>query len=298
MISIGSVINGGFRLFREQPLAVLVWGVIYGALTVASTMWLPAMTRTQMAAQAQGDSPLAFLQWMIPFYLAMIIISLITVAAAFRAVMRPEASAVAFLRLGGDELRLLGLAVVWFAINFVLYVAMVLVLTLIVASVAIGSGGSSPGAIALFGVAIVLPFLCLMIFVHIRLSPAIPLTLLRRKIIIGDAWRLTKGHFWVLFTGYLVVVLMLVLAYVLVAAVTMGGYFSALASGGFSPQSIDAANQYRFEQMSTITPFTILGWLLSAAYGAVSYAMWAGSVGTATQELLGFIATDYAATFE
>jgi hypothetical protein len=30
----------------------------------------------------------------------------------------------------------------------------------------------------------------------------------------------------------------------------------------------------------------------------VSYALWAGSVGTATQELLGTNATDYATTFE
>jgi len=296
MVSVGSIIGGGFRLFREQPLAVLVWGVIYGALTVASMMWLPAMMRMQLAA-AGGGSPGALLQWMIPFYLAMIVVALVMTVAAFRAVMRPEASAAAFLRFGGDELRLLVLAIVWLVINLVLYF-MAILLGVTVAGIMAGSNGSSAGIALLFGVVIALPVLCLMIFVHIRLSPAIPLTLLRRKIIIGDAWRLTRGHFWVLFTGYLIVVLMLVLAYLLVAAVTMGGYFTMLTSGGFTPQSIDAANQYRLAQMSAVTPFTILGWLLSAAYGAVSYAMWAGSVSTATQELLGLTATDYAATFE
>jgi hypothetical protein len=297
MVSIGSVINGGFRLFREQPLAVLAWGILYGVLTAASTVWLPTIMRAQMGEQLAGGSPASFLMWMIPFYLAMILIGLVMTAAAFRAVMLPEARAAAFLRFGGDELRLFVVALVWVAINLVLYVVMVLLLAMIVASVIAGSGGSSVGLAGVLGAVIALPILALMIFIHIRLSPAIPLTLLRRKIIIGDAWRLTKGHFWVLFTGYLVVVLMLALAYALVVAVTMGSYFATLAGGGFSPQSVELANQYRFEQMATITPWTVFGWVLSALYGAVAYALWAGSVGTATQDLLGLNTTDYATTF-
>lgn len=297
MVSIGSVIGGGFRLFREQPVAVLVWGVVNGLLAAANTMLVPAMMRSQLADGAVGGSPLAFLQWMIPLYLAMIVVGLVTTAAAFRAVMRPEARTAAFLRFSGDEARLLVLAIVWFAINLVLYFVMAMLLAIVVAGIIVGSNGSSPGMAAVLGLVIAAPIIAVMIFVHVRLSPAIPLTIMRRKIIIGDAWRLTKGHFWVLFTGYLTIVLMIVAVYLLIGAATMGSYWTALASGGFTPQAIDAANQYRMAQAATINPLTILEWLLSAVSGAVTYALWAGSVGTATQELLGPTETDYAATF-
>jgi hypothetical protein len=298
VVSIGSIINGGFRLFREQPITVLVWGVINGLMAAGSSMLTAETMRAQLAGQAVGRSPEAFLLWMLPLYLAMMVVGLVITAAAFRAVMRPDARAAAFLRFGGDELRLLVLAIVWFVINFVLYFVMAMLLAVIVAGFMVGSSGSSPGMAMLLGLVIALPILGMMVFIHIRLSPAIPLTVLRRKIVIGDAWRLTKGHFWVLFTGYLLVVLMLAAAYLLVAAVTMGSYWTTMASGGFTPQAIDAANRYRMTQLAAFDPLTILGWLLSAISGAVSYALWAGSVGTATQELLGTNATDYAATFE
>jgi hypothetical protein len=273
-------------------------GVINGLMAAGSSMLTAETMRAQLAGQAVGGSPEAFLLWMLPLYLAMIVVGLVITAAAFRAVMRPDARAAAFLRFGGDELRILVLAIVWFVINFVLYFVMAMLLAVIVAGIMVGSSGSSPGMAMLLGLVIALPILGMMVFIHIRLSPAIPLTVLRRKIVIGDAWRLTKGHFWVLFTGYLLVVLMLAAAYLLVAAVTMGSYWTTMASGGFTPQAIDAANRYRMTQLAAFDPLTILGWLLSAISGAVSYALWAGSVGTATQELLGTNATDYAATFE
>ena len=297
MVSVGTVINGGFRLFREQPVAVSVWGVINGVLTAITSVTMSGTLSAQLAESTRGGSPVAMLQWMVPFYLAMMLVSLVMTAAAFRAVMRPDERTAAFLRLGADEARLLVLAIVWAVINLVLYFVMAMLLAVVVAGVIMGSGGGSPGMAAVLGLVIALPILGVMTFVHVRLTPAIPLTILRRKIIIGGAWRLTKGHFWTLFAGYLVVVLMLAVAYLFVAMVTMGSYWTALASGGFTAQSIEAANQYRMTQLTTIGPLTILGWIVSAIFGAVSYALWAGSVGTATQELLG-TATDYASTFE
>ena len=183
-------------------------------------------------------------------------------------------------------------------LNLILYIAMIALIAVAAGAVIASGSGSSPGPIVLLSILVVLPILALMIFVHIRLSPAIPLTIMRRQIVIGQAWRLTKGHFWALFTGYLVIVLLLAAGYMLVASVTMGSYWAAMANGGFNPRSIDAANQYRMSQMTTIGPLTIVGRLLSAAFGSVSYALWAGSVSTATLELLGVEDRDYAATFE
>lgn len=298
MVSVGSIITGGFRLFREQPVAVAVWGVIYAALTAGSSLFLVSAMQSQLALGQMGpSSPYALLQWMVPMYAIMILVGLVMSAAAFRAVMRPEASGAAFLRLGGDEARLFGLAVVWVLMNVVLYFVLVLLVAVVAGGMVAGGGGHAVGAAVGIGLLIALPVLALMVFLHIRLSPAIPLTILRRKIVIGEAWRLTKGSFWSLFAGYLVIVLVLIAAYLLVVTVAMGSYWTSLASGGFGPASLQAAQQARLAQMSSISAMTVIGWILSGLFGAVSYALWAGSVGTATRELLGDGATDYAETF-
>lgn len=298
MVSVGSIITGGFRLFREQPVAVVVWGLIYGVLTAGSSLFMASAMQGQLAAvQAGTGSPYAMLSWMIPGYIVMILVGLVMSAAAFRAVIRPEAKSAAFLRLGGDELRLFGLAIIWFVMNAILYFVLVMLLAVVAGGVIAAGDGRGVGAAFAIGFAIALPILALMIFIHIRLSPAIPLTILRRKIVIGEAWRLTKGNFWTLFAGYFVIVLLLIAGYLLVITVAMGPYFTSFAAGGFDPRGIQAAQQARLAQMTSINAMTVVGWVLTAVFGAISYALWAGSVGTATRELLGRDVTDYAETF-
>jgi hypothetical protein len=294
MVSVGSIIGGGFRLFREQRAALLIWSVFYIVFNVATSMLVLNVTKGALA----GGSPGGFVSVLVIFYIGWFISSLIMTAAAFRAVVRPEAKAAGFLRLGGDELRLFALGLLWVVGNMILYFVLVLA-TVAIMSVLITALGNSNPAIFVLLLVILLPIYGLMIFFHIRLSPAIPLTILRRRIVIGEAWSATKGHFWKLFAGYLVIFAIITAVYLIFFTAASWGYVSALVQGGMSPRSFEAANQYQMrQQMNGISVWMVMTWIGGGLLGVFAYALWAGSVGTAALELMGRDGDDYAATFE
>jgi hypothetical protein len=121
------------------------------------------------------------------------------------------------------------------------------------------------------------------------------LTVIRRKIIIGDAWRLTRGHFWSMFLGYLVLGLMLFVVYIAVAAITMGPYFAQLAGSGFNPQAMMAAAQH---QMAGFGLMAILGMIGGAVLAGLAIAFWSGGIAAATTALLDEVDPGIGAVFE
>lgn len=289
MVSVGAVILGAFRLFREQRIAVLIWTMVAIAISAIFTLWyLPGWRDRYLAGSATSASMLG---WIIPFYIFGLVAMLFQTSAAFRAVMRPDEGAAGFLRLGMDELRLLGLGLLWLILNLVFYL-----LLAVAAGAAIGAmfgvmGRPEPAVYLLLPV-VLLPIYGSMIYLHVRLSPAIALTLLRRQIVIGEAWRLTRGQFWRLLAAYLAVCVMQLAGYALVWSVSMGPYLGELARGGSFATVAIARAQMGFGPLMAISV------LLGAAFNVCVYATWAGTVGTATLELLGKHGTDYAATFE
>lgn len=284
MVSIGSVIAGGFRAFRDAPVALLVWGLSYGALIAGGSIWSLIVMRDHMA----GLQPGTMLLLLLPYYVATLLVWLLLTAAAFRSVMRPQARAFAFLRIGGDEARLFVVGIVWFAINFAFYILLVLVVVAVAGTLSTGPD-TYFGAMIAAGI-ITLPVLALMAYIHIRLSPAIPLTILRRQIVIGEAWRLTKGHVLPLFAAYLAIMVILVAAYLVVVIVATAPYWGSRGFAGMAG-AMSQAN------LTEISPLMVASWFMSAAFGAAVYALWSGSVGTATLELLGDETADYATTF-
>jgi len=301
MVTVGSIVNGGFRLLRERPLSVLIWGAIYMALTVASSLVLmqPIMA-AQAGAAVPGAMPSpAMFALLIPFYLGIILLSVVLYAAALRAALRPEEGGFASIRLGLDELRLVGLILLLIMISLATLIvgmiaATIAALIFAVIAQAAGSGAASVGIIlavvAVYGFAI---------FVQIRLSPAVPLTILRRKIVIGEAWKLSRGRFWVLFGGYFVLGLIMLLAYLAVAAFTMGPYMAELAQHGFTPEALQAAGEHQVQrQLGGIGIMTVIGWIAGGLVGGLGFAVWGGALAAVADGLLGTTDIDYAATFE
>ncbi|HEY0053453.1 MAG TPA: hypothetical protein VGB49_08580, partial [Caulobacteraceae bacterium] len=106
----------GFRLTRERPGAILAWSGFYLLalmliFAVAALIVGPTVVAS-MGNPPQGD-PEALAAWFAPLAGAlavlvpgMIIISAMLAAVVYRAVLRPQDSRMAYLRLGGDELRL------------------------------------------------------------------------------------------------------------------------------------------------------------------------------------------------
>ena len=237
MPTIGSILGEAFGLVRTRFAAVAAWAGLY----FVATFGMGLMMRPLMAAQAQDfarlqaggpPAPFAAFGTLGPAFLLvellLLAVMLALYAAAFRAILFPARGRAFYLRLGMDELRLLGLMIVLGIAGVVLWIVAALAFAALAAGLAmllgVNSGGGS-GAFAGVILLVVLLFFPLaggFIFLWTRISLAGPLTLLRRRIVIGEAWRLSRGHFWTLFGVYLLLGIALLVAFMVVAAIFGG----------------------------------------------------------------------------
>jgi len=289
MTSISSILNGAFGLVRDRPVTVLVWCGIYLAVTVGSALfWLPIQAQMMTMgtnSRALDDLPALFVGFGL-FGLAALLVQMILLTAAYRAVLRPGDGRFAFLRFGMDELRETLLAIVMIVAFYALIVAGALVIG--VGAAFLGRGGTAGIVLAvLLGLILTIAFLCLVIWLAVRLCLAFPLTLLRRRFVIGEAWRLSKGRFWTLFGAFIAIFFLYFICSVVVSSVTAASYMSALANGGlFAPGKDPAVQQAAFiRQFTTITPVMVIGWIFGGLLGGAFMALNGGATATAVRDL-------------
>ena len=156
-----------------------------------------------------------------------------------------------------------------------------------IASGGLGGGGSGAVFTILAMILVGVALLVFAVWLYVRLSLAYPLTLLRGKIIIGESWRLTKGHTLPLFGAYLVIFLVVIAISAIVAAVTSAAYFTELMRIFDDPEGAIVAADNQLRRMSEINATTVLGWVLNAIGGGVTTALLAGSAATAARALTG-----------
>jgi hypothetical protein len=278
----GSVIEGAFGLVRERFAAVAVWSLIYLAVTIAS--WFAMRPFFSPDAMTGAVSPGAMVGWMLLIQLAALIVFVVLITAAQRAVLHPAEEGLAYVRLGMDEVRMTLLTL------FLLVVAYIGLILLGILGVVVTAGvAAALGATAMIpiGILLFLVLFGLFVWLQVRLSLAYPLTLLRRRIIIGESWRLTRGHFWSLFAAYLVVFIAILAMTVLVGMATMGSYFGALLSSGGDPGAVQAAMEAQLEAYRSVDLQVALGWLLGAVSGGLTVALSGGAAATAARQLVG-----------
>jgi len=291
MLSVGTIVGGAFRLVSERPAAVLAWTAIYFLGTVAMALAMRPFARAQAMMMNGGDpqAALAGLQAMFGgamlLQLAFFLIYMILFAAALRAVLRPQEGGFAFIRLGGDELRLIGLTIFMVFCFYFGFVVVAIVLTLVVVVFAAAGG---PGAAMIAGLLEMFVLLGLFVWLWVRLSLALPLTFLRQTFVLAESWRLTRGRFWTLFGGYFIVFVVVAVLGTAAAAVTAGPYLQEIARGGFRLQALQAAAQAQLaRQMAGIDAMMVAGWVLSALVGGLSLALYGGATATAARRLAG-----------
>ncbi len=289
MLSVSTIVSGGFRLVRERPLAVAVWAIVYLAATVAMTLAMRPVTEMQVAAmggdpQAELAGFMSMMGRMLLIQLIFMVIFLILFTASQRAVLRPEQDGFAFIRLGMDELRIVGLALLLTILFYLGMVVLALVVGLTIGAVAVAMGPEALPALVIVQMLVIFAFL---IWCQVRLSLVFPLTLLRRKIVIGESWRLTSGRFWTLFGGYLVIALILLATGLAISAITSGSYLAELMRNGITLESLQAASQNQMvRQLDGIDAMTVIGWVLGALFGTLTVALFGGAIATAVGELV------------
>lgn len=290
MTSIGSILSGAFGQLRHRPLIVMIWGIAYMAALFAISYAMMPMYQAQMQGMAVGGSDpqqaaaemyaMVGRGFLLQFVVLLIVMLLFN--ASMRAVLRPEDEGFAYLKVGMDELHVFILGVIGVGLFFVFYIAMVIVMAL---AFTLSFAVAGPvGGIALGGLGL-LAVLAVLIWFQVRYSLAFPLTLLRRKLVIAEAWQLSRGHFWTLFGAYLLIGVIIMAATIAVAFLTMGPYLAALA-GGIDPQSLQSAAEAQMAQQAAgFTTMTIVGLVLNGIIGGIWIALSGGAVATAARDL-------------
>ena len=283
-MTIGSLLEGGFRLIRERPGAMLIWTVIHLVVMIGSSFWMASLVQGLFEALSNGESvETAQLSFALQTLLAGFVVSIVSTivyAAVQRAIIHPDEGGPAWLKLGMDELRfflLILLFSVIFGVGF-------LIATFFLALFFAGAGAGGQQAMQL--VIMALAFVACSYFAT-KLSLSFPLTLKEKRFAIGEGWALSNGRFWTLYAAYFIVFLILLAVGIVSSLVTDPDYMSAVLQHGFASPEADAASLLQFQRLAagTVDAPIIIGWVLSALQGAIGAALLGGAAATAVQQL-------------
>ncbi len=285
MVSVGRILEGAFGLVRERFMAVAIWAGIYlvGNLVILFSM----QPIIGAAANPATADPGAMVAAMAPIYLLnliLVLVGLVLYTAAMRAVLRPEAGGLAFLRVGMDELRMLLLLILFLFVGVVLSVGFMFVLTMVGAGVAMSS--QSPLATGLIAFFASLALFALFLFLIIRFSLAFPLTLHRRQLVLGEAWVLSRGRFWTLFGAALVVTVIGIVMTIVLSSFALGSYFADIMAAAGDPAATARAAEAQMENVGQIGPMMILQSIGGAIVAGLWVALSGGSIASAAKLML------------
>jgi hypothetical protein len=240
----------GFRMVREHPKTVAIWGVLLMVLSGLSTILLIAVGGPQLQAFGEMDPSsaadlkemAAVMAPMAPIILLSgalnLVISAVMITGVTRMILRPWDSATAYLRLSVEELRQ-GVALFLYSLLILaIYFGAVFVGAVVIGTVGAASGGQ--GVLVGLAVLIVVPAIFgITLYAVVRFSFAGVLTFAEGRVTIMDSLPLTKHRFWPLFGAYLLafVLFLVVYAAILVLGTATAAIFGGLTGAGAVFQS-------------------------------------------------------------
>lgn len=271
----------GFRVVRRKPMLLVWWALAYivffGVIFALVGPGMISMVAAAERLEAAGPTadPAQVTAAMAPFFGMFLVlvplgmlIKAVFQAAVVRAVVTPAQSRFGYLRIGMDELRVVGVVLVLGLLLGVAYFAMALVVG-VVAGISAAAGG---GALyILVGVAVIAA-ICALIWAAVRLSLAVPITVAEKRFALFDSFALTKGRFWSLLGMIIIVGVMCMLIALLSSAVMLpftfmtGGMERLVQMEGQDLQAILAA------AAPAVIAWVIVNSVTSALMLAVIYA--------------------------
>lgn len=241
----------GFRLVRRNPMAMVAWALLYAVLSLTalfamSTAIDPLIAWSEMAEAMEAGSPtpeevgqlfqafgavLLRVVWLAPLGL---LVSAMLYAAVARGVLEPGARSFGYLRLGMDEWRVLVVSLV-LSILMGLLCFVVMVLIGLIAGVSAASGANWGWLVGLLAG---LAGLALIVWLAVRLSLAVPITVAEKRMAFFDSFAMTRGRFWPLFGMAIIALVMTLIIGLLASIVTMPlAMMSGLESWNFGAHS-------------------------------------------------------------
>jgi hypothetical protein len=264
----------GFRLTRERPGVVGAWALLYGLASLATGVVMiltigPKFALLQAAARS-GTPPdtaaaLQQVQALAPFFLAVLPLVLlfwsVLTCAVYRTILRPQERGFGRIRLGADEVRMMGLTVVlWLLMMPTLFFW---IMFAGIGGILAGAGGPLAG---LLQILVQLAAFGLIAWVWIHLSLAGPLTFVSGEIHIFRSWALTRGHFWRLAAAYALALVLAAVVELLAQVIfraTAAVYVTAVG------RSIGDISKVFEPDVTSLAAFFTPAQILSETFGAV-----------------------------
>ena len=278
----------GFRLVRRKPIALVAWALLYAVLSLTSLFAMSntvdAMVEWSERAEAlEGAEPtqaevMLNLAWLLPVSL---IVGAMLMAAVARAVLNPRAGGFGYLRLGMDEVRVFVVSLVLCILLFCAWLALALLVGLL-AGVAGATGASWLWLVVVLGG---LAGLAAIVWLAVRLSLAVPITVAENRFAIFDSFALTKGRFWPLL-GMAVIAFVMVLVISLLAMVVtlplnlMTGLESWSFGSNADPEVMAAA-------LDVTNPWVIVNALVEAVVYALTVGVMYAPFAAAYRDIKG-----------
>lgn len=296
--SASQAIGAGFGVIRRRPLALLAWAVAYAAMAAVlmglMALLLPdifRLSREMMAAGAEGarvdSGALMALQGRMMtiqplMMLGSIAIHTVLVAAIYRAVLLPDDSRFAYLRLGARELWLGLTIVVLYVVMFIALLALFIPVGILVVVLGAAAGSGHGAVFGLLAAILVIACLLGVLWMLLRFSLAPVMAFERRGFFLGESWAMTRGHSWKIFGVALALVVIVMLIETLLGGVMFAAVFGAVgAHGGFAALA-DAAPADIFGMMA---PLMVIGVPVYAVLVVALYVVMAAPFAEIYREL-------------
>ncbi len=247
--SIGEAVGSGFSLIRRQPLSVVIWGFMLLIMQLLVLMnfgpLYSSMIAQVLANPGGGPAAIQAIQGQVAQAAAVgnllsfvqLFVVVIIYCAVFRAVLRPEARGVAYLRLGMAELFLFAVLFGGSIAFFIVVLFAVLVIALVVGGLAAAHAGVAAAIIVLLSAGALIWFT---VWALLRLSLVGPMIVADNKFHLFDAWRLTRGKAAKLFGVGALVFLIMLAAEIVVGLIVVAVGLTALSSYAGGLQNIPA----------------------------------------------------------
>lgn len=270
----------GFRLTRRAPLTILWWSAAYIVFMVLCFLpfagsFVQLMSELERLEGQSNPSPdelmmLGGLYFSIfgPILPLALAFGAVINAAVVRSVLEPGRKAFGYMRVGMDELRVL---VVSFVLGLVFFACWGV--GLIVVGVAAGfAGATQQPALWILAVLAFIAVAAFIIWLMIRLSLAVPITVAERRFAFFDSFALSKGRLWPLLGMAIIAGVMSILVSLLGSVVAMP---LTLAVGGLDRLAgLEGASLQEILNVAApaIVVWVILNAILSVLQLAILYA--------------------------
>ena len=289
----------GFRLVRRNPVALVGWTLLYLVYTLATLFAAGGMMRSmavwmdQVEALEAGPPPsspealvpimesymaaMSHMAWAIPLSL---VIGAVLMAAIARAVLTPGTGGFGYMRLGMDEVRVFVVTLV-IAILYAVATAIAFAAAFIIGGIAIGA---MEGWGALVMVLAVLAAIAFMIWLGVRWSLAVPITVDQKKFAFFESFAVTKGRFWPLFgmavIAFVMVIIVSLLAGIVTMPISMMGGMSMFGNMGEDPTEM-------FRNFNPTNPWIIASSVVNAFVYALTVAVLYAPFSAAYRDIVG-----------